>query len=188
VFYIRNGKVKLSVVSEQGKEAVVEILGVGDLLGYGCLAGQPLRIATATAITPCSLLRIGKKGIARLLHKHQAFSDQFISYIISRKIRILDNLVDRVFNSIEERLARALLLLADYGKGAEAETVIPKISHGTLAEMIGASRPRVNILMNKFRKLGFIDYNGLLKVHRSLLSVVLHDQVESLKAPAARGN
>jgi CRP-like cAMP-binding protein len=175
VFYVRKGGVKLSIVSKQGKEAVVEILKAGDLFGLGCLAGQPQRIATATTITPCSLLHIEKKGIARLLRKHQTFSQQLISYIILRKIRILDNLVDRAFNSTEERLARALLLLADCGRAGEPETVIPKVSQATLAEMIGTTRSRVSVLMNKFRRSGFIDYNGALRVRRSLLGAVLHD-------------
>jgi len=175
VFYVRKGGVKLSVVSKEGKEAVVEILKTGDLFGFGCLAGQSLRLATATTITPCSLLCIEKKGMVRLLRKHREFSQQLISYIILRKIRILDNLVDRAFNSTEERLARALLLLADCGRAEEPETVIPKVSQATLAEMIGTTRSRVSILMNKFRRLGFIDYNGALRVRCSLLGAVLHD-------------
>jgi CRP/FNR family transcriptional regulator, cyclic AMP receptor protein len=173
LFYVRKGGVKLSVVSKEGKEAVVEILKAGDLFGFGCLAGQPRRIATATTITLCSLLRIEKKKMARLLRKHRAFSQQLISYIVLRNIRLLDNLIDRAFNSPEERLARALLLLADYGRGGEAVTIIPKVSQGTLAEMIGATRSRVSLLMNKFRRLGFIDYNGVLKVRSSQLGVVL---------------
>ena len=184
VFYIRTGWVKFSVVSKQGKEAVVAILGAGDLFGYGCLADEPLRTLRATVVAPCSLLRLERKVIARLLHKHQAFCDQFTSYIISRKIRTLDDWVDRLFNSVEERLARALLLLAGQALGAEAEGVIPKLSQGTLAAMIGATRPRVSVLMNKFKKLGFIEYNGVLKVHPSLLSVLLKDQAaSSLKGP-----
>ena len=173
LFYVRKGGVKLSVVSKEGKEAVVEILKAGDLFGLGCLAGQPQRIASATTITPCSLLRIEEKKMARLLRKHRALTQQLISYIILRNIRIVDNLVDRAFNSPEERLARALLLLADYGRGGEAETIIPKVSQGTLAEMIGATRSRVSILMNKFRRLGFIDYNGVLKVRSTQLGAVL---------------
>jgi CRP/FNR family cyclic AMP-dependent transcriptional regulator len=183
IFYIRKGRVKLSVVSKQGKEAVVAILGTGDIFGYDCLAEETSHTATATPITSCSLLRIGKKGVRLLLHKHQAFSDHFISYIISGEIRIQDDLVDRTFNPIEKRLARALLLLANDGEKGKAETVIPKISQGTLAEMIGATRSRVNIVMNKFRKLGFIEYNDRLKVRRSLLNAVLQDQAASLRAP-----
>lgn len=183
VFYIREGRVRLSAVSKQGKEAVVAILGVGDAFGDVCLADQPLHLVTATAITPCSLLRVGKKRIIRLLHKNRAFSDHFISYIISSKSRIVGDLVDRTLNPIDKRLARALLLLAHGGGEDKAETVIPKISQGTLAEMIGATRSRVNIVMNKFKRLGFIDYNGGLKVRRSLLNLVLQDQAVSLKAP-----
>ncbi len=188
VFYIQEGRVKFSMVSKQGKEAVVAILGLGDFFGYGCLADQPVRLATATTITPCSLLQIGKERITRLLHRNRPFSDHFISYIISGKIRILDDLVDRMFNSVEKRLARALLLLANEGEEGKAETVIPEISQGTLAEMIGATRSRVNIVMNKFKRLGFIEYNGGLKVRRSLLNAVLQEQAVSLETPVVEGN
>jgi CRP/FNR family cyclic AMP-dependent transcriptional regulator len=183
VFYIREGRVKLSVVSKQGKEAVVGILGVGDVFGDGCLADQPLRLVIATAITPCSLLRIGKKRITQLFHRNRAFSDHFMSHIIAGKIRILDDLVDRMFNPIEKRLARTLLVLAKDGEEEKAETVIPKISQGTLADIIGATRSRVNIVMNKFKRLGFIEYNGGIKVRRSLLNMVLQDEAVSSKAP-----
>ncbi len=175
VFYIQKGGVKLTVLSEQGKEAVIAILGAGDFFGEGCIAGQPVRMATATTIEPSAIVRIGKRDLVRVLHEEHAFSDRFIRYELSRNIRIEEDLVDQLFNSSEKRLARALLLLARYGREGKPETIVPKVTQETLAEMIGTTRPRVSFFMNKFRKLGFIDYNGGLQVHSSLLNVVLHD-------------
>jgi len=175
VEYIQKGGVKLSVVSEVGKEAVVAILGPGDFFGEGCLAGQPVCMATATAIVPTSILFIEKKEMMRVLHEEHAFSDRFISHMLRRNIRIEEDLVDQLFNSSEKRLARTLLLLARYGKEDKPHGVLPKVSQEMLAEMIGTTRPRVNFFMNKFRKLGFIKYNGGLQINTSLLSVVLHD-------------
>jgi CRP-like cAMP-binding protein len=175
VLYIQKGGVRLSVVNEIGKEAVVAILGPGDFLGEGCLAGQSLRIGTATAITATTVLAIEKKEMIRVLHVEHAFSDRFISYMLSKNIHIEADLVDQLFNSSEKRLARTLLLLARYGKEPQPEKMLPKVSQEMLAEMIGTTRSRVNFFMNKFRKLGFIHYNGGLQVHSSLLSVVLHD-------------
>jgi CRP/FNR family cyclic AMP-dependent transcriptional regulator len=172
--YIQNGGIKLSVVNEVGKEAIFAILGPGDFFGEGCLAGQSFRMGTATAITPTTLLVIEKNEMIRVLHAEQAFSDRFVSYMLSRNIRIEEDLVDQLFNSSEKRLARTLLLLARYGKANQPEKVIAKISQETLAEMIGTTRGRVNFFMNKFKKLGFIKYNGGLHVDSSLLSVVLH--------------
>jgi CRP/FNR family transcriptional regulator, cyclic AMP receptor protein len=175
VLYIQKGGVRLSVVNESGKEAVVAILGPGDFFGEGCLAGQPIRIGTATAITATTILLIEKKEMVRLLHTEHAFSDRFISYMLSRNIRIEEDLVDQLFNSTEKRLARTLLLLARYGSADKPQTLLPKISQEMLAEMVGTTRSRVNVFMNKFRKLGFIRYNGKIEVNTSLLSVVLHD-------------
>jgi CRP/FNR family cyclic AMP-dependent transcriptional regulator len=175
VFYIQKGGVKLSVVNAVGKEAVVAILGPGDFLGEGCLAGQPIRMGTATAITPTTLLVIERDEMVRVLHEEHDLSDRFISHILLRNIRFEEDLVDQLFNSSEKRLARTLLLLARYGKQGQPQTTLPKVSQETLAEMIGTTRSRVNFFMNKFRKLGFIHYNGGLQVHSSLLSVVLHD-------------
>jgi len=176
VLYIQHGGVKLSVVSEAGKEAVVAVLGPGDFFGESCLAGHPVRMSTATAITPSSLLLIEKNEMIRVLHEEHGFSDRFISHMLTRNIRVEEDLIDQLFNSSEKRLARALLLLARYGKQNQpAEMHLPKVSQEMLAEMIGTTRPRVNFFMNKFRKLGFIDYNGGLRVNRSLLTVVLHD-------------
>jgi len=178
VFYIRKGGVKLTVLSEHGKEAVIAILGPGDFFGEGCMAGQLVRMATASAIASSSILKIRKKDLTSLLHKEQAFSDFFIRHVLSRNIRIEEDLVDQLFNSSEKRLARVLLLLAHYGKEGKPESVIPKISQETLAQMIGTTRARVSTFMNKFRKLGFIEYNGGLdglRVHSSLLNIVLHD-------------
>jgi CRP-like cAMP-binding protein len=173
--YIQARGVKLTVVNEVGKEAVVAILGPGDFFGEGGMAGQPVRMGTATAVIPTSLLVIEKKEMIRVLHAEHAFSDRFVSYMLSRNIRIEADLVDQLFNSSEKRLARTLLLLARYGKEDQPEGMIPKVSQETLAEMIGTTRSRVNFFMNKFRKLGFIHYNGGLQVHKSLLSVVLHE-------------
>ena len=175
VLYIQEGGVKLCVVNEVGKEAVVAMLGPGDFLGEGCLAGQPKRIATAVAITATTALAIDKNEMIRVLHAEHAFADRFISYILSRNIRVEEDLVDQLFNSTEKRLARTLLLLARYGKEDQPQKVLPKVSQEMLAEMIGTSRSRVNLFMNKFKKLGFIHYNGGLQIHTSLLSVVLHD-------------
>ena len=175
VLYIQNGGVKLSVVSEAGKEAVVAILGPGEFFGEGCLAGQPARMGTATAITPTSALVIDKDEMIRVLHKEPLFSDRFISYMLTRNIRVEEDLIDQLFNSSEKRLARTLLLLARYGKQDQPQRVLPKVSQETLAEMIGTTRSRVNFFMNKFRKMGFIKYNGGLQINSSLLSVVLHE-------------
>jgi CRP/FNR family transcriptional regulator, cyclic AMP receptor protein len=175
VMYIQKGGVKLSVVSTIGKEAVVAILGPGDFLGEGGLAGQPLRMATATAVTPTKVLTIDKKEMVRVLHAEHALSDRFIAYMLQRNIRTEEDLIDQLFNSSEKRLARTLLLLARYGNENKPQRVIPKISQETLAEMIGTTRSRVNFFMNRFRKLGFIKYNGTLEINDALLSVVLHD-------------
>ena len=175
VFYVQKGEIKISVLSRGGKEAVVAMLGPGDFFGEGALTGQSIRIGTATATMPTTVLVIEKEAMLRLLHDEPTFSDQFISYMLARNLRIEADLVDHLFNSSEKRLARTLLLLARYGDQAGAERKIPKISQETLAEMIGTTRSRVNFFMNKFRDLGFIEYNGGLKIKTSLLSVVLHD-------------
>jgi len=175
VMYIQQGSVKLCVVNETGKEAVVAILGPRDFFGEGCLAGQSKRMGTAIAITPTTALVIDKNEMIRVLHAEHAFSDRFISYMLSRNIRIEEDLVDQLFNSTEKRLARTLLLLARYGKQDRPQRVLPNVSQEMLATMIGTSRPRVNVFMNKFKKLGFIKYNGGLQINSSLLSVVLHD-------------
>ncbi|PYT75568.1 MAG: Crp/Fnr family transcriptional regulator [Acidobacteria bacterium] len=175
VFYIEKGRVKLTIVSNQGKEAVLAILGARDFLGEACLMGQMVRVASATAIVPSAVLRIEKGEMLRVLQKERELSGYFISYLLSRNLRIEEDLVDQLFNSTEKRLARTLLLLARYGKEGNPETVVPEINQETLAEMIGVTRERVNFFMNKFRKLGFIDYNGELQIHSSLLNVVLHE-------------
>jgi CRP/FNR family transcriptional regulator, cyclic AMP receptor protein len=175
VMYIQKGQVKLSVVSNTGKEAVVAMLKPGDFVGEGGLAGQPVRIATATAATNATLLVIGLKEMIRVLHSEHALSDRFITYMLGRNIRIEEDLIDQLFNSSEKRLARSLLLLARYGKQDQPKWILPKVSQETLAEMVGTTRSRVNFFMNKFRKLGFIKYNGGLHVNDSLLSVVLHE-------------
>jgi CRP/FNR family transcriptional regulator, cyclic AMP receptor protein len=175
VKYIQSGGVKLSVINEDGKEAVVAILGPGDFFGEGCLAGQLLCMGTATAIVPTSILSIDKKEMMRALHTEHAFSDLFISHMLTRNIRIEEDLIDQLFNSSEKRLARSLLLLARYGREDQLHGVIPKVSQEILAEMIGTTRSRVNFFMNKFKKMGFIKYNGGLQINASLLSVVLHD-------------
>ena len=175
VMYIQKGEVKLSVVNEVGKEAVVGVLGPGDFFGEGGLAGQPVRMGTATSITPTTLLVIEKKEMVRVLHAEHAFSDRFVAYILTRNIRIEEDLIDQLFNSSEKRLARALLLLARYGKQDQPQKMLPKVSQEMLAEMIGTTRSRVNFFMNKFKKLGFIHYNGGLHINSSLVSVVLHD-------------
>jgi len=175
VLYIQKGGIKLSVVNEVGKEAVVAMLGPGDFFGEGVMVGQLVRMGTATAITPTTLLVIEKKEMIRVLHTEHAFSDRFVAYMLSRNIRIEEDLVDQLFNSSEKRLARTLLLLARYGKQGQSQTRIPKISQETLAEMIGTTRPRVNLFMKKFKKLGFIKYDDGIHVDSSLLSVVLHE-------------
>jgi CRP/FNR family cyclic AMP-dependent transcriptional regulator len=175
VFYIQKGKVRLTVVSESGKEATIGILTTGDFFGEGGLAGQPLRMGSATAMTDCELMRIDKKAMMLALHQEHTLSDMFVAYLLGRNIRYEEDLVDQLFNSSEKRLARILLLLARFGKEGVPETVIPKISQETLAEMVGTTRSRVSFFMNRFRKLGFIHYNGGLQVHSSLLNIVLHD-------------
>ncbi len=175
VFYILKGKIKITVLSRQGKEAVIAMLRPDGFFGEGCLAGQRLRMATATATTDGSLVRLEKKAIIRLLHDEPTFSELFMSYVLSRNIRIEEDLVDQLFNSSEKRLARTLLLLAHVGKEREAESVVPSISQETLAGMIGTTRARVSFFMNRFRKLGLIEYNGKLRVHSGLLNIVLHD-------------
>jgi CRP-like cAMP-binding protein len=177
VFYIQTGKVKLTVVSEAGKEATIGMLSEGDFFGEGCLTGQLLRLCTATAVTDCSVMRIDKKSMVEVLHREQAFSEMFVAYLLARNIRYEEDLVDQLFNSSEKRLARILLLLAHFGKEGVHETPIPNVSQETLAEMIGTTRSRVSFFMNRFRELGFIDYHGGedLRVHSSLLNIVLHD-------------
>jgi CRP/FNR family transcriptional regulator, cyclic AMP receptor protein len=183
VFYIHDGKVKVTVISEQGKEAVVAILGADEFCGEGCLAGQPRRMATATAMTECEIMRLKKEAMVRVLHDEPTFSEMFVSHLLARTIRVEEDLVDQLFNSSEKRLARALLLLANFGKEGRPEAVIAKVSQETLAEMIGTTRSRVSHFMNKFRQLGFINYNGHLEVHSSLLSVVLADIPRSVQPP-----
>jgi len=177
VFYIREGKVRLAVVSKIGKEAIIGVLNKGDFLGEGCLAGQPFRLFSATAMTDCSVMRIDKRSMMEVLHREHAFSEMFVAYLLTRNVRYQEDLVDLLFNSSEKRLARILLLLAHFGKDGKPESVIPKISQETLAEMVGTTRSRVNLFMNRFRKLGFIDYHtgDELAVHSSLLNIVLHD-------------
>jgi len=179
VFYIQQGSVKLSVLSRTGKEAVVGVLGAGEFFGEGALAGQPLRLATATAMTASKVLVVPKQQMIRLLHQQHALSDRFIAHMLARNNRLEEDLVDQLFNASEKRLARTLLLLARYGKQSGPRRVLPRISQEVLAEIVGTTRSRVNFFMNKFRKLGFIDYNGALKVHDALLSVVLHDSAPS---------
>ena len=177
VFYTREGKVKLTVLSKSGKEATIGILNKGDFFGEGCLTGQPVRLCSATAISDCSVMRIDKKSMMEVLHRERSFSDMFVTYLLTRNIRYEEDLVDQLFNSSEKRLARILLLLAQFGKEGVPETLIANISQQTLAEMVGTTRSRVSFFMNRFRKLGFIDYHGGddLQVHSSLLNIVLHD-------------
>jgi CRP/FNR family cyclic AMP-dependent transcriptional regulator len=175
VFYLQAGKVRLTVVSKTGKEATIGILGEGSFFGEGSLAGQPLRMGSATAMTDCSVLRIEKKAMVETLAREHTLSDLFVAYLLARNIRYEEDLVDQLFNSSEKRLARVLLMLAHFGKDGVPESVIPKVSQETLAEMVGTTRSRVSFFMNRFRKLGFIHYNGGLQVHSSLLNVVLHD-------------
>jgi CRP/FNR family cyclic AMP-dependent transcriptional regulator len=175
VFYVQQGRVKLTVISKDGKEAVIAILGPGDFFGEGCLAGQLHRMSTATALSESSIIRLEKAGVIRALHDDPAFSELFLHHLLTRNIRIEEDLVDQLFNSSEKRLARVLLLLANFGKDGKPEPVLPKMSQETLAEIVGTTRSRISFFMNKFRKLGFIEYNGKLEVHSSLLSVILHD-------------
>jgi len=178
VFYIQSGKVRKTVVSEQGKEAVIALLGTGDFFGEGCLTGEPLRLATVSGMTECVIVRIAKADITRVIHKEPAFAELFIAHLLSRNSRVEEDLVDQLFNSSEKRLARVLLLLANFGKEGRPEPIIAKISQETLAEMIGTTRSRVSHFMNKFRELGLIDYNGHIEVHSALLNVVLHEKPE----------
>jgi CRP-like cAMP-binding protein len=176
IYYIQQGKVKLTLVSPTGKEATIALLGAGDFLGEECIANsQPLRMTTATAISEGTALRIDRKEMIRALHQEHDLADIFVSYLLARNLRVQEDLVDQLFNSSEKRLARILLLLAQFGKEGEPETVIPRISQEMLAEMVGTTRSRVSFFMNRFRKLGFIEYNGELQIHRSLLNIVLHD-------------
>jgi|SRR5579864_619457 len=176
VFYIQKGRLKLTVVSKRGKEATIALLSGGEFAGESCIASaQPLRQATAVAITDCEILRISRKDMVRVLHEQHAFSDVFVSFLLARNARIQEDLVDQLFNSSEKRLARILLLLAQFGKDGKPEKVIPKISQETLADMVGTTRSRVSFFMNRFRKMGFIEYNGSIEIHSSLLNVILHD-------------
>ena len=175
VFYIQDGQIKLSVISELGKEAVVALHGKEDFFGEGCLSGQSLRLASAVAMTDCVIMRFDKTAIVRVLHEEPKFSEMFLSYILARNARVEADLVDQLFNSSEKRLARLLLLMANFGKEGRPEPVIAKVSQETLAEMVGTTRSRVSHFMNKLRKLGFIEYNGELEIHNSLLNVILHD-------------
>ncbi len=183
VFYIKKGKVKVSVLSKQGKEAVVAILGPDEFAGEGCLIGQPKRLATASAMTECEAMRVDKSEIQRVLQGEPEFSHMFVAHILARNARVEEDLVDQLFNSTEKRLARVLLLLANFGKEGRTEPILAKISQETLAEMIGTTRSRVSHFMNKFRQLGFIDYNGHLEVHNSLVGVLLTDQPRNVSAP-----
>jgi CRP/FNR family transcriptional regulator, cyclic AMP receptor protein len=182
VYYVQKGRVKVTVVSGLGKEAVVAILGKDEFFGEGCLAGQQLRIATVTAIADCEIMRIEKTALIHALQEQPAFSEVFLAHILLRTIRVEEDLVDQLFNSSEKRLARILLLMAEFGKAGEPESLIPKITQETLAEMIGTTRSRVSFFMNRFRKLGFVEYNGRIKVHKSLLNVILHDHLSDQNA------
>src|SRR5689334_1454031 len=175
VYYVQAGKVKLTVVSDQGKEAVVAILEAGDFLGEQCLTGQLVRTTTATVLEDASILRITQETMVRILREEPSFNELFLKYVLSHSLRVEEDLVDQLFNSSEKRLARVLLLLANFGKKGKPQPTLPHVSQEMLADMIGTTRPRVNFFMNKFRKLGFVDYNGTLRVHSSLLNVVLHD-------------
>ena len=175
VFYIQKGKVKLTVVSTSGKEATIGILNEGAFFGDGCLTGQPFRMCSASTITDCAVMRIDKKSMMEVIHRERAFSDMFVAFLLTRNIRYEEDLVDHLFNSSEKRLARVLILLAHFGKDGKSEVAIPKISQETLAEMVGTTRGRINFFMNRFRKLGFVRYNGEIEVDSSLLNVVLHD-------------
>jgi CRP-like cAMP-binding protein len=175
VLFVQRGKVKLTVLSRQGKQAVIALLSPGEFFGEGCLAGQPMRMATATALTDCAVVRLAKPAMVRALHREPVFAEMFTTHLLSRNIRMEEDLVDQLFNSSEKRLARILLLLANFAKEGRPEPVVPKISQEMLAEMVGTTRSRISFFMNKFRKLGFVDYNGGLEVHSSLLHIVLHD-------------
>jgi CRP-like cAMP-binding protein len=175
VYYVQEGQLKVCVISERGKEAVVALHGKGDFFGEGCLTGQPLRLATVAAMTDCVIMRIEKAAVVRLLKEEPKFSEMFLSYILARNARVEEDLVDQLFNSSEKRLARVLLLMANFGKEGRHEQILPKVSQELLADMVGTTRSRVSHFMNKFRKLGFIHYNGTLEVHNSLLNVILHD-------------
>jgi CRP/FNR family transcriptional regulator, cyclic AMP receptor protein len=177
VFYIQSGKMKVAVLSPQGKEAVVAILGAGDFFGEGCLAGQTRRMATVAAMSDSSVTRVRKTAMIRVLHDEPTFSELFVAYLLGRNIRVEEDLVDQLFNSSEKRLARVLLLMAEFGAPGEPETLIPKITQESLADMIGTTRSRVSFFMNRFRKLGFVEYNGRIRVHKSLLNVLLHDRL-----------
>ena len=186
IFYIRKGKVKVSVLSPQGKEAIIAVLGADEFVGEGCLIGQPKRLATATAMADCMIMRVETAEIRRVLKDEPAFSQMFVAHVLARNARVEENLVDQLFNSTEKRLARALLLLANFGKEGRPEPIVAKISQETLAEMIGTTRSRVSHFMNKFRQLGFIDYNGHLEVHSSLLSVFLNEQPNSVESTGVK--
>lgn len=175
VLYLQSGSVKITVTSASGKEAVIALLHPGDFFGEGCIAGQPLRVTTAVALTPSSVLEIDKKEMIRVIHEEHDFSDRFVAHMLKRNVRVEEDLVDQLFNSSEKRLARALLLIARYGNEGKPEKIVARVSQGTLAEMIGTTRSRVSFFMNKFRKLGFIRYNGGLHINDSLLRVILHD-------------
>jgi CRP/FNR family transcriptional regulator, cyclic AMP receptor protein len=187
VFYIKKGKVKVAVLSKDGKEAVVALLGPDEFVGEGCLLGQPKRLATASAMTECEAMRVQKSEIQRVIHDEPAFAQMFVSHILARNARVEEDLVDQLFNSTEKRLARLLLLLANFGKDGRPEPILAKISQEMLAEMVGTTRSRVSHFMNKFRKLGFINYNGHLEVHSSLLSVLLADQPRTVGLPLSGG-
>src|ERR1700683_2433673 len=190
VFYIQSGKVRKTVVSEQGKEAVVGLLGTSDFFGEGCLTGERLRLATVSAMTECVIVRIAKADVTRVIHEEPAFAELFIAHLLARNSRVEEDLVDQLFNSSEKRLARMLLLLANFGKEGRPEPIIAKVSQETLAEMIGTTRARVSFFMNRFRKLGLIDYNGSIEIHSSLLNVVLHDkpEINTGNAPSPPGS
>ncbi len=183
VFYIQEGKVQLTVLSEEGKERVIMILEKGDFCGEGCLSSELLRVSTATAMTECTVVRLEKTAVVRALHENLSFSEYFVSYLLSRNVRLTEDLVDQLFNSSEKRLARALLLLAHYETNSRQDVLLPSINQQTLAKMIGTTRSRVNFFMNKFRRLGFIEYNGRIKVHSALLNVVLRDQPLNERIP-----
>jgi CRP/FNR family transcriptional regulator, cyclic AMP receptor protein len=190
VFYLQRGRAKITVVSQAGKEATITLLSTGDFVGEGALVAVPgLRLSTATALTECTALKITREEMSRVMHEEHDFSDLFLKFLLKRSMRIQADLVDQLFNSSEKRLARILLLMAEFGQPGEPETLIPKISQETLAEMVGATRSRVSFFMNRFRKLGFIDYNGRIRVHKSLLNVILHDRLPDDEAedPAISG-
>ena len=184
VFYVQRGKIKIAVTSDQGKEAVVALLGTGDFFGEGCLIGQPLRLAAATAMTDCRIMRVAKPTMVRALHAEPLLAEKFMAHLLTRNSRVEEDLVDQLFNSSEKRLARILLLLANFGKDGAPEPITTKISQETLAEMVGTTRPRVSFFMNKFRKLGFIEYNGDIEIHPALLSVVLNDSSPEIRGGA----